>query len=127
MAGGLLMVTTDTEYSPGGLDSLLSRWQEILTLAAEGPGPRPRGEGSGQDPAYADPFHFIHLVADVERAWANLPGPPWTLQRGVIHMRMSGHCLSVIAREMRCRWELVATADEEARCWMAGYLGGSNR
>jgi DNA-directed RNA polymerase specialized sigma24 family protein len=121
----------ESEYSPEELDRHLrcdrygSRWLELLALAEQGPSVQgmQRDEGSRGDPAYSNAFWAINTVADIERAWAHLSGPPWSLRRAVIKHRMEGWPLGVIAREMRASWTDVKVADYSARREMAEYLG----
>ena len=104
------------------IDRLLSQWPRIIGLA-EGIGSAsvlPLGSGGGG--GAGDRRHWADVVADVERAWANLPIN--SLGWRVVQARMAGHTLSAFATAYHVRKVDVLSANQEAIATMSHYLRG---
>lgn len=118
--------TGEAFYSPACIDRLLNRWAEVIAFAEASGGAisasRMRELISAAGAPPSDLYFYVHVKADIERAWVHLGGR-WSEPFILIEHRMQGWPLAVIAREQRRRYEEVSRAYWRAVDTMARYLG----
>ena len=136
MAVGVLEVTEEqaaysvqrdpeTYYTPGRVGYWLCHWRSLLELAVPTAGAIRYGRPSicvpeGMRPS--DPMRYVHVRADIERAWGLL-GHRWSLPFQMVEWTMAGYELVTIADMLRVTRRGAAIAFEDACEAMAERLG----